>query len=196
MKRFLSSAAIGLFAFAGAAEAQTVLLNDPVFLDSTGPVTSNSAADSGTTGYQGTPGGTFTLSQASTVVIDAVTSTNSNITGQVYIQTYPTPAFGGGVIEDGNFALGTGGIGGGSIDSATATLGAGTYDVTYLLDNRQTLPVDGPASPAENLVDIQVDSVSAPEIDPASAASGLTLLAGALLVLRGRRRTTSAVSFA
>lgn len=32
--------------------------------------------------------------------------------------------------------------------------------------------------------------VNAPEIDPASAISGLTLLAGALAVLRGRRRTT------
>jgi len=31
------------------------------------------------------------------------------------------------------------------------------------------------------------DSVRAPEIDPASMISGLTLLAGALVVLRGRR---------
>ena len=30
--------------------------------------------------------------------------------------------------------------------------------------------------------------VKAPEIDPASAVSGLTLLAGAMVVLRGRRR--------
>lgn len=30
--------------------------------------------------------------------------------------------------------------------------------------------------------------VNAPEIDPASAMSGLTLLAGGLVVLRGRRR--------
>jgi hypothetical protein len=30
--------------------------------------------------------------------------------------------------------------------------------------------------------------VSAPEVDPASAASGLTLLLGSLLVLRGRQR--------
>jgi hypothetical protein len=30
-------------------------------------------------------------------------------------------------------------------------------------------------------------SVRAPELDPASMASGLTLLAGALVVLRGRR---------
>jgi LPXTG-motif cell wall-anchored protein len=39
-------------------------------------------------------------------------------------------------------------------------------------------------------------SASAPEIDPASAASGLTLLAGALLVLRGRRRTVPVATFA
>jgi hypothetical protein len=31
------------------------------------------------------------------------------------------------------------------------------------------------------------DSVQAPELDPASMMSGLTLLAGALVVLRGRR---------
>ncbi len=33
--------------------------------------------------------------------------------------------------------------------------------------------------------------VKAPEIDPASALAGLTLLAGGLAVLRGRRRVTS-----
>jgi len=32
------------------------------------------------------------------------------------------------------------------------------------------------------------ETVRAPEIDPASAMSGLTLLAGGLVVLRGRRR--------
>lgn len=32
---------------------------------------------------------------------------------------------------------------------------------------------------------------SAPEIDPASAMAGLTLLAGGLVVLRGRRKVTS-----
>jgi hypothetical protein len=32
-------------------------------------------------------------------------------------------------------------------------------------------------------------SVRAPELDPASMAGGLTLLAGALVVLRGRRAT-------
>jgi hypothetical protein len=33
--------------------------------------------------------------------------------------------------------------------------------------------------------------VKAPEIDPASALAGLTMLAGGLAVLRGRRRVTS-----
>jgi len=33
--------------------------------------------------------------------------------------------------------------------------------------------------------------VQAPEIDPASAMTGLTLLAGGLTVLRGRRRKSS-----
>lgn len=35
------------------------------------------------------------------------------------------------------------------------------------------------------------DPVAAPEFDPASAAAALTLLAGGLLVLRGRRRATA-----
>ncbi|HME39921.1 MAG TPA: hypothetical protein VKG63_13285 [Steroidobacteraceae bacterium] len=35
----------------------------------------------------------------------------------------------------------------------------------------------------------EAQSVRAPEIDPASMMSGLTLLAGALVVLRGRRAT-------
>jgi hypothetical protein len=35
-----------------------------------------------------------------------------------------------------------------------------------------------------------IPPIAAPEIDPASAASGLTLLLGSLLVLRGRRPLT------
>jgi hypothetical protein len=38
-----------------------------------------------------------------------------------------------------------------------------------------------------------IGRVQAPEIDPASAASALTLLLGSLLVLRGRRRTQSRI---
>ena len=43
----------------------------------------------------------------------------------------------------------------------------------------------GPASPPQS-------PVRAPEIDPASAMAGLTMLAGGLAVLRGRRRIKSA----
>jgi hypothetical protein len=42
----------------------------------------------------------------------------------------------------------------------------------------------GPTSPSP-------PSVKAPEIDPASAMAGLTMLAGGLAVLRGRRRIKS-----
>jgi hypothetical protein len=37
----------------------------------------------------------------------------------------------------------------------------------------------------------QPSPVKAPEIDPASALAGLTMLAGGLAVLRGRRRVTA-----
>ncbi len=43
---------------------------------------------------------------------------------------------------------------------------------------------------------IPISPVSAPEIDPASAASGLTLLLGGLVVLRGRRSTKPGNAFA
>jgi hypothetical protein len=42
----------------------------------------------------------------------------------------------------------------------------------------------GPTSPSRS-------PVKAPEIDPASAMAGLTMLAGGLAVLRGRRRIKS-----
>jgi hypothetical protein len=42
----------------------------------------------------------------------------------------------------------------------------------------------------------KVSPNAAPEIDPASAASGLTLLLGVLAVLRGRRKMQSIVSVA
>jgi hypothetical protein len=41
-------------------------------------------------------------------------------------------------------------------------------------------------------LDLTPTAVAAPEIDPSSAASGLALLAGVLLVLRGRKRSLSA----
>jgi hypothetical protein len=49
----------------------------------------------------------------------------------------------------------------------------------------------GSTSAAGYVLSIDATRVSAPEIDPTSAASGLTLLLGGLLVLRGRRTTAS-----
>jgi hypothetical protein len=178
MKRFLSSAAIGLFAFAGigAAQADNILLNDPVVVTTIGDV-GNSVTDLGTSA------GTFTLTAPETIVFDGLTSTNPNITGVAYIAGIDGTPYGGYAVNVDT------GIGTGTLDRTSATLAAGTYEITYNLSNS-----DPAAAPSGNLVDLQAES--APEIDPASAASGLTLLAGALLVLRGRRRTTSAASFA
>jgi hypothetical protein len=179
-------AAVGALAFAGAAQAQELLYDSVVVGQASGEqgngILDGLGLGKGTITF-GT--GTFTLSQASTVVIDAVTSTNSGITGNVWItQASNTLA-----------PIFDAGIGGGQIDSNSVSLAAGQYTIEYNLGNSNVIePL--PQNDAENLVGIQVDAVSAPEIDPASAASGLTLLAGALLVLRGRRRTTSAVSFA
>jgi hypothetical protein len=65
-----------------------------------------------------------------------------------------------------------------------ASLSAGTYEFLYSFsDSSAALP---------NTVSIQAtltSTVSAPEVDPSEAAAGLTLLAGGLVVLRGRRRT-------
>jgi hypothetical protein len=61
------------------------------------------------------------------------------------------------------------------------TLGAGTYT----LDLRTDLPYfDGLGTVLTFATPV---SVGAPEIDPSSAVSGLALLVGSLLVLRGRR---------
>jgi len=71
---------------------------------------------------------------------------------------------------------------------STANLSAGTYEFLYSFsDLSAALP---------NTVSIQAtltSPVRAPEIDPSQAAAGLTLLAGGLLVLRGRRRSASPV---
>jgi hypothetical protein len=72
--------------------------------------------------------------------------------------------------------------GGCSLASCSYTLGAGTYT----LDLQTDLPLyDGQGVV---LTFAQPVSVAAPELDPASAASGLTLLVGSMLVLGGRRK--------
>jgi hypothetical protein len=71
---------------------------------------------------------------------------------------------------------------------STASLAAGTYQFLYSFsDISAALP---------NTVSIQAtltSPVRAPEVDPSQAAAGLTLLAGGLMVLRGRRRSVSSV---
>jgi hypothetical protein len=67
---------------------------------------------------------------------------------------------------------------------STASLTAGNYEFLYSFsDSSPSLP---------DTVSIQAtltSAASAPEIDADEAAAGLTLLAGGLLVLRGRRRS-------
>jgi hypothetical protein len=175
-------ALIGVASFAGAAEAQTILLNDSVVVEQ--PLVNGSGLIGNSVNDLGAVAGTFTLSQTSTVVFDGLTSTNSGITGVTYIT---------GVNGQGGYIVDMG-IGAGSLDQAQATLAAGTYEVVYNLGNSDILPSESHPSPADNLVDIQVET--APEIDPASTASGLTLLAGALLVMRSRRRPVVTPTFA
>jgi len=55
--------------------------------------------------------------------------------------------------------------------------GFGCIDLGFIEINCKAPPKTGPAS--------------APEIDPASAMAGLTMLAGGLAVLRGRRKKIS-----
>jgi len=170
-------AAVGALAFAGAAQAQEVFnqviqVNQPA---------GDATVTPGFPGYA--LSNTFVLPTAEAVVIDGIGSLNSEIIGSAYIVSASAPTVDLGGFNGNQFV-------GPAYDtfSTPISLAAGTYQVAYSF-------VDANGSSPES-VDLQVDATSAPEIDPASAASGLTLLAGALLVLRGRRRTTSAVSFA
>jgi len=54
-------------------------------------------------------------------------------------------------------------------------------------EERIMLRIIGSAILIAAVSSVAMATVGAPEIDPASALSGLTLLAGALAVLRGRR---------
>lgn len=65
---------------------------------------------------------------------------------------------------------------------ASASNGGGSQQCFQIL----WFPVCFPSSPSS-----PSSPVKAPEIDPASAMAGLTMLAGGLAVLRGRRRIKS-----
>jgi hypothetical protein len=69
---------------------------------------------------------------------------------------------------------------------ATANLQPGTYEFLYAFsDSSQSLP--DTVSIAATLTSSA--TATAPEVDPNSAAAALTLLAGVLLILRGRSRS-------
>ena len=65
-----------------------------------------------------------------------------------------------------------------------------TTDTSGFLDSLGNMIVTGMSAAATFVDELTVTPAVtvAPEIDPASAASGLTLLMGGLMVLRGRRR--------
>jgi hypothetical protein len=66
-----------------------------------------------------------------------------------------------------------------------ASLTTGTSDISSVL-------IGGANSTYQGINEINFASVRAPEIDTTSAASGLTLLFGGLLILRGRRTASAA----
>ena len=68
-------------------------------------------------------------------------------------------------------------------ETLTFTATGSTTTIEFLADSAYTSEYTG----LDNVSVQQVGSVSAPEIDPASAASALTLLLGGLAILRGRR---------
>ena len=107
-----------------------------------------------------------------------------------------------GIIQTGFTLLGSNG----ASDALTNPLGTLSTSVTVALNPGQTVWVlaeVGAFAPNGSTVDptfttqwsnsanLVTGVVGAPEIDPASAASGITLLLGSLLVLRGRRDAQS-----
>lgn len=161
-------ALIGVAAFAGAAQAQTVT----TAFDQ--DITVNPIAI-GSIGFDVTAPG-------ESLYIQGLASVNSEIEGTA---TLSGPA-GFSQTDPITFPLGS------TTPSDyfnTSTLTPGSYTFSYeLIDANGSLP---------DVVNVDATlTASAPEIDPASAASGLTLLAGALFVLRSRRRTVVTPTFA
>jgi hypothetical protein len=68
-------------------------------------------------------------------------------------------------------------------ETLTFTATGSSTTIEFLADSAYTSEYTG----LDNVSVQQIGSVSAPEIDPASAASALTLLFGGLAILRGRR---------
>ncbi len=105
-----------------------------------------------------------------------------------------------GVAGDPNLFAGT--LSGNTITGVATSLDGDVYDWTF---TRTTAPATSPifgdwsgtgtpvvvggGNGAKQLADVVIESAAkAPEIDPASAAGGLAMLVGGLIVLRGRKQ--------
>jgi len=109
------------------------------------------------------------------LLIEGSTTAATGVLGNVVVTSLTD---GGLVAEDLNFAAGNLS---GNFDFQFQNLAAGAYELGYefTAPGNAVVPVGFTAS---------VESTyAAPEIDPASAGAGLTLLGGGLLVIRGRR---------
>jgi hypothetical protein len=113
---------------------------------------------------------TFTLTSASSLFIEGAAPSNAQIEGTGFLSQ-------GGALLD-TFALTNGS---GSVLFNQFNLAAGTYTFQYDFSN-STPTIGGSVYLSANVV-----PMAAPEIDPSSAMAGLTLLAGGIATLRGRR---------
>jgi len=165
MKNFMG-AAVAALCVGGAVQAQTIYVPD--FVD--------------TTIYTGTEyESPFSVGgSAGNLLIEGSTTATTGVTGDIVITSLTgTPL--GIVAQDLNFPAGD--LSGNNYEFQYQNLPAGAYLLGYefTAPGNAVVPVGFAAS---------VESTyAAPEIDPASAIAGLTLLVGGLLVFRGRRTT-------
>jgi hypothetical protein len=178
MKKLLIGAFVGAAALAGAAQAQTV---SSAFYEANiaVPMGNNTANDFSAPI-------TFNVPTAETFLIQGTAISNPSISGIISLvdTTNNSVVWNSIPVTDG------------AVHNPyfnNTTLAAGNYEVLYSFSNTSAMLPDTVTIDGELVAPV---SASAPEIDPASAASGLTLLAGALLVLRGRRRTVPVATFA
>jgi hypothetical protein len=119
---------------------------------------------------------TFSVSGNDTnVLISGSATAASGVTGTIIVSPFGS----GSPVVDQNFAAGN--LQGVNEFQYQYNLSAGTYELGYefTAPGNAVVPVGFTASTEQ--------VYTAPEIDPASAAAGLTLLIGGLLVFRGRR---------
>jgi hypothetical protein len=117
------------------------------------------------------------------VLMEGSATAASGVTGIVIVAPLSS---GGSFVEDLNFAAGN--TSGNYFDIQHQNLVAGTYELgfEFTAPGNAVVPVGFTAA--------VVSTYAAPEIDAASAAAGLTLLVGGLLVIRSRRITISRVA--